>query len=114
MHVHGPASGRGGRALGLALGLVLAFAVVEVVGGLLADSLALLADAAHMLGDAGSLGLAAFAVWIGRRPPTAQRTFGYRVAGCDDSPEYRSRSATPGGNTSTALPRRTVTLARPV
>ena len=80
MHVHGPASGRGGRALGLALGLVLAFAVVEVVGGVLADSLALLADAAHMLGDAGSLGLAAFAVWIGRRPPTAQRTFGYRRA----------------------------------
>ena len=68
------------RGLAVALALVAAFAVVEVVGGALATSLALLADAGHMLGDAGSLGLALFAVWIARRPPTPARTFGFRRA----------------------------------
>lgn len=51
--------------------------VVEVVVGLIADSLAVLADAAHMLSDAGALGLALFAAWIGSRPVSAGRTFGY-------------------------------------
>ncbi len=56
------------RALRGALVLVALFAVVEVVAGYAADSLALLADAGHMLGDAGSLGLALFAAWLGSRP----------------------------------------------
>ena len=82
-HAHGrgarrPADER--RGLALALALVAAFAVVEVVGGVLATSLALLADAGHMLGDAGSLALALFAVWIAGRPPTPARTFGFRRA----------------------------------
>lgn len=80
MHDHGHEHARGGRALVAALVLVAGFAVVEAVTGFLADSLALLADAAHMAGDAGSLGLAAFAVWIAGRPATADRSFGYRRA----------------------------------
>ena len=68
------------RALAGALVLVSAFAVVEVVVGYTAGSLALLADAGHMLGDAGSLGLALFAAWLGSRPATPERSFGFRRA----------------------------------
>ncbi len=49
----------------------------EVVGGLLTGSLALLADAAHMLTDAGGLALALLAIRFGERPATPQRTYGY-------------------------------------
>ncbi len=70
----------GARALGWTLALVSAFAVVEIVGGLATDSLALLADAGHMLSDGLSLGLALFAIWLGSRPATASRSFGYRRA----------------------------------
>jgi cobalt-zinc-cadmium efflux system protein len=62
--------------LRLALGLILGFMVVEVVAGLLADSLALLSDAAHMLTDAGSVGLALVALSLAARPPTGRFTFG--------------------------------------
>jgi len=58
----------------------MAFLVVEVVGGLLTGSLALLADAAHMLSDSVSLGLALVAVWLAQRPATPQRTFGMKRA----------------------------------
>jgi cobalt-zinc-cadmium efflux system protein len=51
--------------------------VVEVVGGLAADSLALLADAGHVLTDVAAIGLALLAIWIGARPADAGRTFGY-------------------------------------
>src|SRR3954469_6032024 len=54
--------------------------VAEVVGGLLTGSLALLADAGHMLSDAFSLGLALFAVWLAGRPATPNRSFGYKRA----------------------------------
>jgi cobalt-zinc-cadmium efflux system protein len=75
-HRHGvsPDADRGG--LRLALGLILGFMVVEVVAGLLADSLALLSDAAHMLTDAGSVGLALVALSLAARPPTGRFTFG--------------------------------------
>ena len=81
-HSHGDDERRLGdrRALRGALALVAAFAVVEVVAGYAAGSLALLADAGHMLGDAGSLGLALFAAWLGSRPASPERTFGYRRA----------------------------------
>jgi len=59
------------------LGLVLLYMVAEAVGGWLTNSLALLSDAGHMLSDAGSLGLALFALWIAARPRTSERTFGY-------------------------------------
>jgi cobalt-zinc-cadmium efflux system protein len=51
--------------------------VAEIVGGYLADSLALLADAGHMFSDAAALGLSLFAAWISTRPPTPQLSYGY-------------------------------------
>jgi cobalt-zinc-cadmium efflux system protein len=68
------------RALKLVLSLTTAFLVAEVVGGLLADSLALLADAGHMLSDSLSLGVALFAAWLAGRPGGPSRTFGFRRA----------------------------------
>ncbi|MDZ7779581.1 MAG: cation diffusion facilitator family transporter [Gemmatimonadota bacterium] len=59
------------------LGLVIVYMAAEVVGGVLTNSLALLADAGHMLSDAGSLSLTLFAMWVAQRPPTPERTFGY-------------------------------------
>ena len=83
MHSHGHEHARlraDRRALALALALVASFMVVEVVAGLLAGSLAVLADAGHMLSDAASLALALFAAWLAGRPATPQRSFGYRRA----------------------------------
>lgn len=65
------------RRLGWTLGLVLVYMFAEIIGGLLSNSLALLADAGHMLSDAASLALALFAIWIGRRPPNDTKTYGY-------------------------------------
>jgi cobalt-zinc-cadmium efflux system protein len=81
-HDHGSAGAGGSRrrALALALGITAAYTVAEVVGGLLADSLALLADAGHMLSDNVALGLALFAIWLAAKPPTPERTFGYKRA----------------------------------
>jgi cobalt-zinc-cadmium efflux system protein len=56
------------RRLSITLVLVLVYMVAEVIGGLLTNSLALLADAGHMLGDAAALGLALFAIWFAGRP----------------------------------------------
>jgi cobalt-zinc-cadmium efflux system protein len=80
-HAHGHGlSGRGNSALALTLLLVGSYTIVEFVGGLLTDSLALLADAGHMLGDVIAIGLALFAGWLARKPATLQRSFGYRRA----------------------------------
>jgi cobalt-zinc-cadmium efflux system protein len=68
------------RRLTIALVLLLAFMAAEVVVGILASSLALLADAAHMLTDAGAIALALFAARLARRPPEGGFTFGYRRA----------------------------------
>lgn len=57
--------------------LTTLFMVVEAVGGWLSGSLALIADAGHMLTDAGALGLSLATAWIARRPATARKTFGY-------------------------------------
>lgn len=73
----GTAAGRHKTRLYTALGLTTTFMVVEVVGGLWTGSLALLADAAHMLTDAGGLALALIAIKFGERPRTPQNTFGY-------------------------------------
>ncbi len=72
-----PARGRDTRALTVTLALVAAYMVAEIVGGIVTNSLALLADAAHMLGDAAALGLALFAIWFARRPATAKHTYGF-------------------------------------
>ena len=76
MHTHGGER----KALATALALVLGFAGVEAVTGVVADSLALFADAAHMLSDALALGLALFAAWLALRPATPERSFGWRRA----------------------------------
>jgi cobalt-zinc-cadmium efflux system protein len=80
-HDHGTNT-RGGslRALAVVLALTAGFTVVEIVGGLLTGSLALLADAGHMLSDNLSLGLALFAAWLATRPATPEKSFGYRRA----------------------------------
>jgi cobalt-zinc-cadmium efflux system protein len=80
-HEHGTHRREGGsRALAIVLALTASFTVVEVAGGLLTGSLALLADAGHMLSDNLSLGLALFAAWLAGRPATPERSFGYRRA----------------------------------
>jgi cobalt-zinc-cadmium efflux system protein len=80
-HHHGGSTARAGntsiRRLAVTLALVALYMVAEVIGGLIANSLALLADAGHMLSDAGALGLAIFAMWFSRRPATSRHTFGY-------------------------------------
>jgi cobalt-zinc-cadmium efflux system protein len=78
-HSQGQATAAGrhkGRLWG-ALTLTLSFMLVEVVGGLVTGSLALLADAAHMLTDAGGLALALIAIRFAERPATPQKTYGY-------------------------------------
>ncbi len=83
-HHHGEARRLGREAsrrrLGLALGLTLVAFVAEVAGGFLSNSLALLADAGHVLADAGALGLAAFASHVATRPADARRTYGHHRA----------------------------------
>jgi len=75
-HAHGHTHGDR-RRLALATGLTAGFMLVEAVGGVLAGSLALLADAAHMLTDAGSLALALVAFRVTDRGADRRRTFGY-------------------------------------
>ena len=73
----GTAAGRHRQNLIWALALTSAFMAIEVVGGLWTGSLALLADAAHMLTDAGGLALALLATRFSERPRTPQKTYGY-------------------------------------
>lgn len=65
------------RSLRLALVLTAAFLVAEVVGGIISNSIALLADAGHMLTDVAALALSLFVAWFSRQPSTPQKTFGY-------------------------------------
>src|SRR5712692_133270 len=65
------------RALQVTFALTFLYFIVELVGGILTNSLALLADAAHMLTDVGGLALALFATWIAQKPATPQKTYGY-------------------------------------
>jgi cobalt-zinc-cadmium efflux system protein len=80
-HAHRPsAAGRHRGRLLVVFALTLAVLLAEVVGGLLTGSLALLADAGHMLADLAGIGLALLAIWFAGRPASPQRTFGhYRV-----------------------------------
>jgi len=82
-HPHDHISGLPGGAtsrLAIVLALVTGYMVVEAVAGWLTNSLALLADAGHMLTDAGAIALALFASWLARRPRTARKTYGYHRA----------------------------------
>ncbi len=83
-HSHGPGAGvaaharaAGRKNLLIVLGLTAAFMVAEAAGGVLSNSLALLADAAHMLTDVGALALSLFALKFAQRPATPEKTYGY-------------------------------------
>lgn len=84
-HAHGAAAGGTattayrGR-LRMALAITLGIVVVQIVGGVLADSLALVADSAHMATDALGLGMALLAIHFANRPPSDRATFGYARA----------------------------------
>src|SRR5919199_4091704 len=75
-HRHGHAA-TGRQRLTLVLALTAVYMLAEAAGGWLANSLALLADAGHMLADVAALALALFAAWFGARPANAAKTFGY-------------------------------------
>lgn len=72
-HAHGAST----RALSWALGLTLFILIAEGVGGWVSNSLALLADAGHVLTDAGALGLSLFVAWLARQPGSPAKTYGY-------------------------------------
>jgi cobalt-zinc-cadmium efflux system protein len=77
-HDHEHSAGAGNqRQLAIVLALTSVYLVAEVIGGLLTHSLALLADAGHMLTDVGGLALALLAIRFARRPATPERTYGY-------------------------------------
>ena len=65
------------KSLWLALVLISTYMIAEVIGGLISGSLALLADAGHMLTDAAAIVMALVAIWIGQREASVERTFGY-------------------------------------
>ncbi|WKX73332.1 cation diffusion facilitator family transporter [Streptomyces sp. XD-27] len=79
-HGHGTATAAHQWRLRCALGITLAVMAVEIAGGVVADSLALLADAGHMATDALGLAMALLAVHFANRPPSARRTYGYARA----------------------------------
>ncbi|MEZ4530754.1 MAG: cation diffusion facilitator family transporter [Thermomicrobiales bacterium] len=68
------------RPLTIALAITTTFLIIEVIGGIVANSLALLADAGHMATDAGALLLSLFAAWLAGRPATPRRSFGFMRA----------------------------------
>lgn len=73
-HHHGPNNRRG---LTIALGITSSILILEFVGGLLTNSLALLSDSGHMLSDAASLALSLVAMWFAAKPAAPNKTYGY-------------------------------------
>ena len=71
------AAGKNKKPLMIVFGLTLIYLVVEVVGGFWTGSLALLADAGHMLTDVAGVGLALLAIWFAEKPASPERTYGY-------------------------------------
>ncbi len=80
-HAHHDHDGGAGAFLGAAFWVAAGILLAELAGGVLSHSLALLSDAGHMLTDVLSLALAWYATRLALRPPTRQRTYGYRRAG---------------------------------
>lgn len=74
-HLHGVTDQ---RRIGIAFFIIAVFMIVEIVGGLMSGSLALLADAGHMVSDTAALGFSWAAIHYGRRPATARLSFGYK------------------------------------
>jgi cobalt-zinc-cadmium efflux system protein len=79
-HSHGVGADTRIRPLAIALCLIVAFMAAELVAAVVANSLALLSDAAHMLVDAAALGMSVWAARLARRPPEGGMTFGFRRA----------------------------------
>ncbi len=79
-HAHGISSGADGRYLAVALGLIVSFLAAEVALAFVGHSLALLADAGHMLTDAGALAASLVAFRLARRPAAGMWTFGFKRA----------------------------------
>ncbi|MEM9809654.1 MAG: cation diffusion facilitator family transporter [Pseudomonadota bacterium] len=79
-HHHHVPENTGARRLAFALGIIGCFAILEVIGGLLSGSLALLADAGHMITDAAALALALSAQWLAQRQPCQRYPFGLKRA----------------------------------
>jgi cobalt-zinc-cadmium efflux system protein len=75
-HNHAHTHSAAGKTLLLALALTLGFSVVELIAGWRSGSLALLADAGHMVTDGASLGISALAAWLAARPPSPRHTYG--------------------------------------
>jgi cobalt-zinc-cadmium efflux system protein len=73
-HLHRP---KGTKYLGIALGITISFFVIELIGGILTGSLALLTDAWHMLNDVLALCFGLVAAWLALRPISVKRTYGY-------------------------------------
>src|ERR1700760_805621 len=88
-HDHGVGAETEIRPLTIALGLILGFMAVEVAVAVIAHSLALFSDAAHMLVDAAALGLSVWAARLALRPPRADMTFGFRRGGILAAPGKR-------------------------
>src|SRR6476661_7611766 len=80
-HTHTHADARAERRLWLSIALTFGIVLLEGVGGLFANSLALIADAGHVLTDAFALGMTLFALRQARRPADERRTFGYHRVG---------------------------------
>lgn len=76
-HAHVERSGKNKKRLAIVLAFTTVYLVAEVVGGLVTGSLALLADAGHMLTDVGGLALALVAMTLAERPANPQKTYGY-------------------------------------
>ena len=79
-HGHDHAGAASRRALAVALALTASYTVVELVGGVLSGSLALLADAVHMLSDNVALAVALVAAWLATKPATPERSYGFKRA----------------------------------
>lgn len=85
-HGHGHHHSNNKKALLASFLLISTFMIVEVIGGFLTNSLALLSDAGHMLSDAAALGLSYTAIRLGERKATSSKSFGYKrfeiIAAC--------------------------------
>jgi cobalt-zinc-cadmium efflux system protein len=79
-HGHGVTASSDGRLITIALALIVGFLVFEVIMAFVGHSLALLADAGHMLTDAGALGASLLAIRLARRPASGVWTFGFKRA----------------------------------
>lgn len=76
-HSHSPRTSESVLRLKVALGLTFVYMIAEAVGGWLTNSLALIADAGHMLTDVAAMLLTLFAFWFAARPATSRKTYGY-------------------------------------